>query len=1653
MKFDSMNQDCESTHGFKCWVTSLNRDELLDAMAFTFQPDPITKTSMATPSLPYLNVSNSSIAKSHEYDLLSDMVKDQPPPPTPVHPRAMGFKSRSEKGARLDYFFREEENLRWTKPRLFQWVEQHDQSSHFYNNFGGRATHRDRTRNRNRYATNNSGGTSTSKRRFRVIARQKVAPWGDVYSLGCTKEQYDADYQLIQGVRLGRYRRDGRYHATACFVCSGTRAESEIEYTAGGSNIKSKGHWNNSTNRNSYTSMSILHMLRIASRGQFYEYHPMSSLSKTTTERVSYCASWLQPTERWFSLSMYLASRFQISLWDSYMKVQSNKSRQQQHQLLVNPARIIRQGGDWDSYKESILRDSIIRSVQSGLRDMLKEEKMSSRLNYLRDGTLWSILEGNPRRQLLFPHTTSPSFPRDKQQTEGYWRIIACTWTQVNLVEMHIPFNSKLKRMVNEKLEEELAAQMEQVIFEEDKLEQQKSRNDDTAGTLSTKKKRKKKKRKQSKTSNGSTDKSNTLPTIPIKADDGEDKDEHVSISSNSSPREGKITSKNVPGKEFEFPRNSVAAHERNRNTIFVLGILEDIMEQAFSEVGLMATPKWDEPVKEAAIDVVSAEKDSKADSLFPSTSHHIGFDNKHKGSVDSSIELSSVSETSKKLATNLIHSTQSLDQEFTNHKDENAFSFHTMQNQTNIDNPFAVGNDFTQNSLHGIGGYVDFRFVNHYQSRERSILTNFFESQNEKIDNNDADDDEERLMAASTAASIASSSYKDTTVVAETEELPVPANVITEMTPACAEMSAIRESDDACSKSSDEAGNNLHIIETNESRDRASSVSSSLDFDLDAKPLDEEDDSMEAKTAAGSDHENRSIGNESCYRSPTLRAPSTPPPTLSPILVSLADLKKVKRFHFLEFDNATLPGPGSLPPNSPVPQDSMICSWSREDLRIESFRDDHNIKNQQRDRIKSRRGLEIPTYKSVVAKSLIHPTSSSRQDTVSLNQEIQSVESFRRKQHQHKESCAQSETAIDSDQREHQDWYREEVENQSLAKDETTTIISGISHRVEPEEELAVVQEERNNFRDMCLTLGAEVAKLKVLLAAQQAAAAAPVDFQEPSFGYSKMYSYGSYDPHGMRPFFNGMSYGLRPGPRSDAGFLRYGDHESLFSEDEMYDPISKAREARIDSVQRMASSQTIASQTVAESDVSIDFTSIKIPVPGGQVSGTMSAHSFHFNGLQSRLTKDILQFLEATNMKMKKLDGKRKLAVQRFSRLVKTVWPRAQVKVYGSYISGLCLPTSDLDFVVCLPAVHKRDLALAPGVLEGRNAINETSQKLLARELKGESWIDPRSIKVIERTAVPVIKVSTKDTRARMIHLDISFDGPKHNGLDANRMVAQILEEMPLIRPLMLVLKQFLLHRGLLTAYTGGLSSYCLFLMLARYLQEQPLSNSDCGSLLMGFLDFYGNFFDPRAIGISVGGRRYFARANSNTAAAGYEPTGQPISNRSVPPHQQHQKHVVINDLPPISSSNSVVFRRRNSFSDTGSVDDSRHRHRFFAKPAATNTTVTPGPNHLFVPLNTTTHPKKTNFPSNHNHNNFSGYDRPSTFDPLFVEDPTNATNNVGRNAFRINQVQRAFSDAHRALVASLDWDIQSAEGNGKYPLLKCLLGNQREDVLYGV
>lgn len=159
---------------------------------------------------------------------------------------------------------------------------------------------------------------------------------------------------------------------------------------------------------------------------------------------------------------------------------------------------------------------------------------------------------------------------------------------------------------------------------------------------------------------------------------------------------------------------------------------------------------------------------------------------------------------------------------------------------------------------------------------------------------------------------------------------------------------------------------------------------------------------------------------------------------------------------------------------------------------------------------------------------------------------------------------------------------------------------------------------------------------------------------------------------------------------------------------------------------------------------------------------------------------------------------------------------------------------------------------------------------------------------------------------------------------------------------------------------------------------------------------LDFYGNEFDPRSTGISVRTRQYFFRSQD---AHGNFQESQGWST----PHQSQFPDMTMRNLPP----KQTRFRRQIGLQES---------HSNISQ-------------------------KQQQFPS-------------GKFDPIWVEDPLNLGNNVGRNAFRIFQVQRAFSDAHRALVASLEWDINSTndfDDDGEYPLLKCLL--QNEDVFFSI
>ena len=303
-------------------------------------------------------------------------------------------------------------------------------------------------------------------------------------------------------------------------------------------------------------------------------------------------------------------------------------------------------------------------------------------------------------------------------------------------------------------------------------------------------------------------------------------------------------------------------------------------------------------------------------------------------------------------------------------------------------------------------------------------------------------------------------------------------------------------------------------------------------------------------------------------------------------------------------------------------------------------------------------------------------------------------------------------------------------------------------------------IEEQCAMYRDICLTLGAEVSKLRNQLAC--------LTFQESPLPFHAFHNEGF-------PPFDRLGEGVActvAGPMSISGL----SHRDQYSEDgeNINNTTCESSTNGISRHSQCKHSVGVMSESDLLSDHEIGFlSSYEIQNDNGPFSCSM----------KSRLSADIYKFMNMTSEKLKTTEKARKMAITRIWKVITNLWPRAQVKLYGSHTCNLSLPSSDLDFVVCLPAVHQNAPAVAPGVLEGRNAINEPFQKVLARKLKGESWLDPRSIKTINRTAVPVIKVSTKDRRDKVLQLDISFASPEHHGLQAIHMVKTVIEVRQLI------------------------------------------------------------------------------------------------------------------------------------------------------------------------------------------------------------------------------------------------------------------------------
>lgn len=227
-------------------------------------------------------------------------------------------------------------------------------------------------------------------------------------------------------------------------------------------------------------------------------------------------------------------------------------------------------------------------------------------------------------------------------------------------------------------------------------------------------------------------------------------------------------------------------------------------------------------------------------------------------------------------------------------------------------------------------------------------------------------------------------------------------------------------------------------------------------------------------------------------------------------------------------------------------------------------------------------------------------------------------------------------------------------------------------------------------------------------------------------------------------------------------------------------------------------------------------------------------------------RLSEELQAFELANSLVVEQQTYTRMRLMDRLREIVAVLFPGAEAQLFGSYSTTLALPTSDLDVAVRNTSFHFRE--------EVQAAVKSLNNFLLF-----QPWT--LSTKAISTATVPLVKLEVdpgyfSGNEARPIKVDLTFEAPRsgseHIGLASAEFVRRWVKQHPQAKSVALVLKQMMQGNDLNSAYLGGVSSYALIIWLVAYLRKEALE--DCGAVLMGFLKFYAEDFNPKTTGIDL-------------------------------------------------------------------------------------------------------------------------------------------------------------------------------------------------------
>ncbi|CRH01751.1 nucleotidyltransferase, putative [Plasmodium relictum] len=209
-----------------------------------------------------------------------------------------------------------------------------------------------------------------------------------------------------------------------------------------------------------------------------------------------------------------------------------------------------------------------------------------------------------------------------------------------------------------------------------------------------------------------------------------------------------------------------------------------------------------------------------------------------------------------------------------------------------------------------------------------------------------------------------------------------------------------------------------------------------------------------------------------------------------------------------------------------------------------------------------------------------------------------------------------------------------------------------------------------------------------------------------------------------------------------------------------------------------------------------------------------------FNYIGYLEYASFYILEWLTPTKEeKLLKLKSLLKLEL-----IVKSIFPKSKMEVFGSFVTGLSIPGSDVD--VCFMNVDGEDI----------NCLYIIAYALIKLNIYSD-------IKIVKDAKVKILKYTDRESG---VQIDICIN--QKSSRETTEFILKQIKEYIYLRPLVLLLKFFLNSRNLNETYTGGIGSFLLCCMVLHFLQLHPstfdnytYNNTYLVKLLIEFFNFY--------------------------------------------------------------------------------------------------------------------------------------------------------------------------------------------------------------------